>query len=345
MNSRAPLVSVLTPTFNQSEFIGECVSSVIAQSYPHWEQIVIDDSSTDTTEDVVRRCTDRRVHLHRQPHAGILALASTYNRALRESRGDLVAILEGDDFWAPDKLDLLVPKFNDPSVVLAYGRAGIVAGAKVTRTTIPDARFARRFGRTALFNDPPGAAARAMLRVGYPFTFPCAVVIRRAALDAIGGFQAVAGLGAMDYPTFLELTLVGRFAYVDRVVAYWRRHPGSGSWSTHEPAIRSASAFAGSFVQKHSSMLGLSPGEARAVDAAARRRVQRAAFNSGRNLLLQRRWREAQNSFMRAVRSPYPPILLGGLVGYAASVLKIDIEGLMRAVGRTSFGPERTAKR
>ena len=345
MSSYAPLVSVLTPTFNQSQFLGECISSVIAQSYRNWEQIVIDDSSTDGTEDIVRRFPDQRIHFHRQPHAGILALASTYNRALRESRGDLVAILEGDDFWAPDKLDLLVPAFSDPSVVVAYGRTGIVMGTTMTRTTIPDARFERRFGNSALFNDPPGAAARAMARIGYPFTFPCSAVIRRTALDAIGGFQAIAGLGAMDYPTFLELALVARFAYVDRVLAYWRRHPGSGSWSTHEPAIRSAAAFAVSFVQTHAEELGLSPAETRAIDAAARRRVQRAAFNTGRKLLLQRRWREARDSFVRAVRSPYPPIFLGGLLGYVASVLRIDIEGLMRAAGRVSFGPDRSTKR
>ena len=345
VSSHTPLVSVLTPTFNQSEFLGECISSVIGQRYRNWEQIVIDDSSTDGTDDLIRRFEDPRVHFDRQPHAGILALASTYNRALRQSRGDLVAILEGDDLWSPEKLDLLVPAFNDPSVVVAYGRTGIVTGAKMTGTTIPDARFERRFGISALFNDPPGAAARAMLHIGYPFTFPCAVVIRRTALDAIGGFQAIAGLGAMDYPTFLELSLVGRFAYVDRVVAYWRRHPGSGSWSTHEPAIRSTAAFGHSFVRTHSKRLGLSPAEARAIDAAARRRVQRAAFNTGRRLLVQRRWREARDSFVRAVRSPYPPIFVGGLVGFAASVLRVDIEGLMRAAGRMSFGPERSTKR
>ena len=357
MTSRAPLVSVLTPTFNQSEFIGECVSSVIAQSYPNWEQIVIDDSSTDTTEDVVRRCTDRRVHFHRQPHAGILALASTYNRALRESRGDLVAILEGDDFWAPEKLDLLVPKFNDPSVVLAYGRAGIVTGAKVTRTTIPDARFARRFGRPALFNDPPGAAARAMLRVGYPFAFPCAVVIRRAALDAIGGFQAVAGLGAMDYPTFLELTLVGDAAAVGlpELLAVHVRHVPDVALAADRALMRRDLADVapcaeelgvGTLAGAGAGMTiidGNASGTVISVTASISVSVSGLTIQNGYNP--QSGGGIVNGAPEAIVELRDADVVLRGLGVTGRTLLKIDIEGLMRAVGRTSFGPERTAKR
>ncbi len=341
----SPLVSVITPTFNQSRFIGQCLSSVIAQTYPNWEQLILDDASTDDTADVVQRFRDPRIRYHIQPHAGILALAETYNRGLRGTRGELVAILEGDDFWAPDKLAVLVPKFHDPDVVLAYGRTAIVAGTRPSGKTIPDDQFARRFARRALFNHPRGAAALAMLWTGFPFTFPCSVVIRRSALDAIGGFQTASGLGAMDYPTFLRLTLMGRFEYVDRVVAYWRRHPGSGSWSTHQSAMRAAADFARSFMSDHAAELALRSNQVREIERAGQRRLQRAAFNAGRYLLLQRNWRDARDEFVRAVRSPYPPILVGGLVGYVASLLRTDIEGLMGAAGRMSFPSERAAKR
>jgi glycosyltransferase involved in cell wall biosynthesis len=334
----APLVSVLTPTFNQARFIDQCISSVIAQRYTNWEQLIIDDESSDDTADVVgRRRDDARVRYERQAHVGIMALASTYNRALRSTRGELVAILEGDDYWAPEQLETLVPKFRDPDVVLAYGRTAVVVGGRPNGKTIPDERFARMNGTRALFNRPPGAAAAVMLRTGFPFAFPCAVVIRRSALVAIGGFQTAKGLGAMDYPTFLKLAMLGRFEYVDAVLAYWRRHPASGSWSTHQQAMRAAGEFARGFIGDHAGHLGLGTEQLVEIERAWQQRLQRAAFNSGRYLLLQRRWRDARDQFVQAARSSYPPILLGGVVGFVASLLRTDIEGLMSAAGRVSF--------
>src|SRR2546425_8629612 len=113
----APLVSVITPTFNQARFIADCIGSVKAQTYPNWEMIIIDDGSTDDTAAIVEKHQDSRIHYQRQKHVGILALADTYNRALSNSKGDLVSILEGDDLWTAEKLELLVPKFADPEVV------------------------------------------------------------------------------------------------------------------------------------------------------------------------------------------------------------------------------------
>jgi glycosyltransferase involved in cell wall biosynthesis len=334
----APSVSVLTPTFNQARFIDQCISSVVAQRYANWEQLILDDASTDDTAHVVARWrSDPRIRYERQPHAGIMALSRTYDRALRATRGELIAILEGDDFWDPTHLETLVPKFRDPDVVLAYGRTAVVVGGRPNGKTIPDDRFARVYGTPALFNRPLGAAAVAMLRMGFPFTFPCSVVVRRSALDAIGGFQTAEGLGAMDYPTFLELTTVGRFEYVERVHAYWRRHPASGSWSTHQQAMAAAAAFARSFIDDHATGLGLGAKQMRQIERAWQRRLQRAAFNSGRYLLLQRKWRDARDQFVEAARSPYPPIRVAGLVGWVASLLRTDIEGLMSATGRVSF--------
>src|SRR5688572_16895965 len=121
----APLVSIITPTFNQARFIGPCISSVLAQTYTNWEQIIVDDGSTDETAAIVRSYTDPRIRYMRQEHVGILALAATYNRGLQAARGPLISILEGDDLWTADKLETLVPKLEDRDVVLGYGRTGI----------------------------------------------------------------------------------------------------------------------------------------------------------------------------------------------------------------------------
>ncbi len=76
-----PLISIITPTYNHENFIGECIESVLAQTYPHWEQIIIDDGSTDRTGEIVAQYNDERIKYIRQDNIGIWRLRETYNRA------------------------------------------------------------------------------------------------------------------------------------------------------------------------------------------------------------------------------------------------------------------------
>ncbi len=108
-----PLVTIVTPAYDQAGYIRRCVESVLAQTYPRWELIVVDDGSTDGTPDVVEAYGDPRIRCIRLPHRGLAALAETYNAALSRSSGELVAILEGDDLWPAHKLALQVPAFED----------------------------------------------------------------------------------------------------------------------------------------------------------------------------------------------------------------------------------------
>ena len=332
----APLVSIITPTFNHERFIGPCISSVVAQTYTNWEQIIVDDGSTDDTAAIVRRYADPRIRYQRQEHVGILALAETYNRGLRAARGELISILEGDDLWTADKLDRLAPAFVDPDVVLGYGRTEILVGNELTAKLIPDGSFEKTYGKAVLFNDPPGAATfPLLLRSG--FGFPCALLIRRSALEAIGGFQYVKDLGAVDYPTLLALTLQGRFDFVERVVAYWRRHPASASWAGEERNARAMHEFVRAFMSDHGAELGLRTDQIQQIEQTWSHYRQRVAFNAGRYLLFQRRWAEARDRFLQAVRSPDPTVIVGALIGYVASLLRTHIEPVLTAAGRVSF--------
>src|SRR5688572_10419542 len=99
-----PLVTILSPTFNQERYVSQCIESALAQTYPHWEQIFVDDGSTDATREVIASYRDPRIRLIALPHRGLGALAESYNEALAVARGSLVGILEGDDAWPADKL-------------------------------------------------------------------------------------------------------------------------------------------------------------------------------------------------------------------------------------------------
>jgi len=120
MPTTRPLVSILTPTYNHEQFIGSCIESVLRQTYTNWEQLIVDDSSSDRTMEAVQQYSDPRILSWVNTHRGIEGLAHTYNDALTKSKGELIAILEGDDLWPTDKLSFLVPVFSNPNVILAY---------------------------------------------------------------------------------------------------------------------------------------------------------------------------------------------------------------------------------
>jgi teichuronic acid biosynthesis glycosyltransferase TuaG len=99
------LVSIVTPAWRAAAFVGKTIESVLAQGYPHWEMLVVDDCSPDDTAAVVDSyaARDPRVKLIRQPQNGGAAMAR--NAALEAARGRYVAYLDSDDLWLPGKLE------------------------------------------------------------------------------------------------------------------------------------------------------------------------------------------------------------------------------------------------
>ena len=93
-------VSVLIPTYNRARFLPDAIGSVLDQTFQDFELIVVDDGSTDETEELVRRFP--RARYVRQKHAGI---SVARNRALAEARGGLIAWLDSDDLWHREKLE------------------------------------------------------------------------------------------------------------------------------------------------------------------------------------------------------------------------------------------------
>src|SRR5262249_39024123 len=160
--------------------------------------------------EIVSSYSDLRIRYFYQDNQGIEALAHTYNRALREARGKLIAILEDDDLWPPGKLAALVPAFQDPGTILAYGiPREIDIEAKLTRSLPKQIQKRLRLPRTILFNDPVGSATAFMLRAdGKELVSPPTAVIRRSALEQIKGFQYVPNLCTTDFPTFVRLSKV-----------------------------------------------------------------------------------------------------------------------------------------
>lgn len=108
----APLVSVVMPTRNRAQVLPRAIDSVLAQSYPRLELLIVDDGSTDGSAELLAGYTarDSRVRVFRQPPGGVSAAR---NRGLAEARGELVAYLDSDNRWHADYLALMVAGFTD----------------------------------------------------------------------------------------------------------------------------------------------------------------------------------------------------------------------------------------
>ncbi|MBO9202771.1 MULTISPECIES: glycosyltransferase family 2 protein [Niastella] len=97
------MVSVIIPTYNREHLIQESIYSVLNQTYKDLELIIVDDGSTDNTEDIVRAIPDPRIQYYKLPHSGRNAISKNF--AIRRSTGTLIAFNDSDDTWVNTKLE------------------------------------------------------------------------------------------------------------------------------------------------------------------------------------------------------------------------------------------------
>ncbi len=114
------LVSIITPCYNGSKFISQTIDSVLAQTYPHWEMIIVDDGSKDNSAEIIREYTqkDQRIKLIQQPNGGS---ANARNNGIRNAQGRYIALLDADDLWEPAFLEKQLALMHEHGVSLVYG--------------------------------------------------------------------------------------------------------------------------------------------------------------------------------------------------------------------------------
>ena len=97
------LVSIIMPSYNTADYIQKSIQSVVNQTYVNWELIIVDDCSTDNTDEILSKISDSRIIVYRNNYNSGAAISR--NKALREARGQWVAFLDSDDLWSPKKLE------------------------------------------------------------------------------------------------------------------------------------------------------------------------------------------------------------------------------------------------
>ncbi len=112
------LVSIIMPSYNTVLYIEETIQSVLNQTYPNWELIIVDDCSTDNTDEVLEKIKDPRIHyLKNEKNSGA---AISRNKALREAKGQWIAFLDSDDLWMPNKLEKQIQFMKENGYAFSY---------------------------------------------------------------------------------------------------------------------------------------------------------------------------------------------------------------------------------
>jgi glycosyltransferase involved in cell wall biosynthesis len=190
--SAPPLVSVVIIFLNAERFLEEAVQSVIAQSYPHWELLLVDDGSSDGGSAIARAWAARepeRVRYLEHPGHRNHGMSASRNLGLRHARGEYLALLDADDVWLPAKLERQVAILGaNPAAALLFGAplywfgwSGLAEdGARdyVIDLKLPLDRV----------HEPP-ALLLAFLQGTAPPPCPSDVLVRRAAALSVGGFE------------------------------------------------------------------------------------------------------------------------------------------------------------
>jgi glycosyltransferase involved in cell wall biosynthesis len=249
MTTSSPLVSIVVPAYNAERFLAEALASVCAQSHDAIEVIVCDDASTDATPTIAQGTGDPRVRYLRNEET--IGGYGAMNRGVRESRGEFVAVYHADDVYDPTIVErelAFLLEHEDAGAVFCLDRFIDESGREYGRLQLsPELRTARVFD-TALL-------AESLLRHKNTFLRTPSVMFRRAAFDAVGGFdQSRFGIAA-DLDMWTRLSIEWRIGLVHEYLMGYRHY--TAQWSRQYGRMRTEPEIFFAAMDRHLSRPGI----------------------------------------------------------------------------------------
>ena len=187
--ARDPRVSVVVIFLDEERFLPEAVESVLAQTYSNWELILVDDGSTDRSAEIAKELAagDGRIRYVTHSGGGNRGMSASRNRGVAVSSGELVAFLDADDVWLPEKLAEQVELLElHPEVAMVYGRTQWWFSwdpSSVQQDYLYDPAVP-----LDSVVEPPSLVAPLIRNDGNP-PYTCSMLIRRGAYERLGGFE------------------------------------------------------------------------------------------------------------------------------------------------------------
>jgi glycosyltransferase involved in cell wall biosynthesis len=213
MSERVPRVSVVVPVYNRGKYIAETIGSVLAQTYRDFEIIAIDDGSKDESRAVLDSFGDA-ITIIEHPGRSNRGQSASINLGLRAARGELIAILDSDDVWLPEKLTVQVGYLDAHSDTgLVYGNGWAI-----------DETGRRRYPIYGPEHRENSDANRVLLDCY--FFLPTNSLLRAAVVRQAGFFDESLR-AAQDHDMAIRIAEITRLAYVNESIFYYRRHSDS----------------------------------------------------------------------------------------------------------------------
>lgn len=205
---KQPLVTAVIPAYNAERFLADAIASVLDQTYPHIECVVVDDGSTDGTIAVAERFMSQ-IRLVSTPNEGVSAAR---NKGAAAGSGPLLAFLDADDLWLPKKIERQVDEMQRrDDLAMTYTGVFLVD---------EDLDFRGRIGPP-----PPVAALRNTLLMEPPILMTVTYLIRRTVFEAEGGFDGSLSTSA-DCDFSCRVALRHPIGVIDAPLHLYRLHPG-----------------------------------------------------------------------------------------------------------------------
>ena len=273
-------ISVIIPCYNSGTHLAQAIDSVLAQTCPASEIIVVDDGSTDDSPAIMARYGDR-IRVVRQANAG---LPAARNAGIQAATGEWLAFLDADDWWHPDFLLKTAQVLESSDAALAYsGWQNVGAPPPYHDPYVPE----------DYEQAEPSKAVRLMRSTGWPVH---AALTRRDVLFEAGLFNP-ALKSCEDFDLWLRVALTHRIARVPEVLAFYRFHPGQMSRNQARIALTHYQVQK-TFLHKHPDILG------------TRDRTLHRAITSGE--LLKRGYRAYWSRDLPAARAIFRQVMRDG---------------------------------
>lgn len=198
-----PLVSIITPSYNQAAYLEQTIQSVLSQDYPNIEYIIVDGGSTDGSVEIIRRYADRLAWWVSEPDAG---QADAINKGFARARGEIVAWLNSDDTYLPGAVDAAV------AALQAYPEDGLVYGDVLSVNETNRPIYHQTFAPYTLTD-----------LMSFRIISQPGVFMRRAALQSAGGLDPAYHY-LLDHHLWLRIAQKWKLCYLPRTLAQARYH-------------------------------------------------------------------------------------------------------------------------
>lgn len=223
-----PLVSIFIPAFNAEKTIQQAIESVLAQSYPNYQLLILNDASTDDTADVINPyAAHPRITVYH--HSENLGVTGNWNRGLALCQGDLIARLDADDFYAPDYLAQVVALFQKyPEISLVFTGANLFSERLTVELPYPQSWV--KPGKDFL----PDLLRRCPVRAS-------SVCVKQSCYRQLGGVIEEMAPIHEDWEMWVRIAANGQVGYIAKPLIYYRLLNPNGCTHTaivnaHSPA-------------------------------------------------------------------------------------------------------------